>query len=88
MTIRQGSERFFSKPEVACALRIHGATFTAKNGSKIFRLRLCVSLPISVSVLALLTTPRRTTCNGDHGSLGAKSYAEPLVIVAYLGIRH
>ena len=51
MTIRQGSE-FFFKLEVACALRIAGsklgytALVTAKNGSKAFRLRLCVSLSL------------------------------------------
>ena len=41
MIIRQGSEIFFSKLEVACALdgiariktRIHGGTVTANNGS-------------------------------------------------------
>ena len=47
MTIRQGSNSFFFKPEVACARRIagsiHGATVT---GSKTFHLRLCVSLSL------------------------------------------
>ena len=66
MTIRKGSEKFFLKPELACYLAViasskPGYIVLLSRLERPFRDRhyvsLSVSLPVSVSVLALLTPP-------------------------------
>ena len=69
MTIRQvlgkAVRGVFSKPEVACTLRIAGskpATFTAKNGSKAFRLRLSVLAPLTPPSLSISLSLSLSLC--------------------------